>query len=272
MTAEAADPRITTRRVHYGNALEGFLAVPNTPGPHPVMILLHERYGLMQHNYDLAHRFAREGYLCLAPNMYSRDPEPEKLANGEIYRRIPDSVVLEDLNASIEYLRNEPADFSHLAIMGVCISGRWPLVAASQRNDVSACVALYGGAYPNGWVLDEIHPETVEALISRIQCPVLGMFGERDFIIPLDYVRRFRDGLETHRKSYHIRMFYGVPHGWLNDTMPPRYHEPEAVEAWDLLMSFLKKVRSGGYPADRVRWTFESEIAPDYDPAKNVPV
>jgi carboxymethylenebutenolidase len=272
MATEAADSQIATRRVHYGNALEAYLAAPTQPGPHPAVILLHERYGLMQHNLDLAHRFAREGFLCLAPNMYSRHPEPERLANGEIYQRIPDAVVLDDLNASIDYLQNEPVDLTRLALMGVCISGRWPLVVASRRDDVAACVALYGAAYPNGWILDEFHPETVDALISRIHCPVLGIFGERDNIIPLDSVRRFREALEMHRKSYQIRVFPGVPHGWLNDTMPPRYHAPEAAEAWRMIVDFLKQVGSGGYPADRVRWQFEGDVAIDYDPAKNVSV
>src|SRR5947199_87910 len=104
----------------------------------------------------------------------------------------------------------------------------------------------------------EDQPEPLDALIARVQCPVLGVFGEADFLISLDDVRGFRDALERHRKSYHIKIFAGMPHGWLNDTMPGRYRPKEAEEAWRLGIDFLQRVDSGQYPPDRVHWLFES--------------
>jgi carboxymethylenebutenolidase len=270
MATETADRRIATRTVRYGNAVEAFLAMPEGAGPHPCVVLLHERYGLVQHTLDLAARFAGDGYLCLAPNLYSRFDDQARLAKGEIQVPLPDPQVLDDLTASIAYLRDEPADLRRLALMGVCLTARYPLVVAAERADVGACLVFYGAAQPREWEVNERQPEALEALIGRVRCPVLGIFGEADHIITVDDVRRLRDALEAHHKSYHIRMFAGAPHGWLNDTMPGRYRREAAEEAWRLTLSFLQRTWSGGYPADRVQWTWESDVAADYDPSRNV--
>jgi carboxymethylenebutenolidase len=65
-------------------------------------------------------------------------------------------------------------------------------------------------------------------------------------------------------------MYPEVPHGWLNDTMPGRYRPQEAEAAWRIMLDFLARVWDGGYPADRVRCHFESDVAADYDPRRNV--
>jgi len=271
MANNTASRRTTSRSVRYGNAVAGFLALPEDAGPHPCVILLHERYGLVQHTLDLAARFARDGYVCLAPNLYSRFDNQAALARGEIQVPLPDPQVADDLNASIAYLQSEPAaDTGRLALMGVCLSGRWPLVAAAQRDDVAACLVFYGAAQPQGWDVNANQPEPLEALLARLRCPVLGIFGEGDHVIPLDYVRRFRDVLEQHHKSYDVRLFARVPHGWLNDTMPGRYRPEEAEAAWRIMLDFLARVWDGGFPADRVRWHCESDVAVDYDPRRNV--
>jgi carboxymethylenebutenolidase len=272
MATESADPTVMTRRVRYGNRLEAFLAEPARAGQHPTMILLHERYGLAQHTLDLAQRFAREGYLCLAPNLFSRHAEQDRLLKGEIQAPLPDPESAEDLGASIDFLRREvpSAAASSVAVMGVCQTGRHPLVLAAGRSDVRACLVFYGAAMPRDFEVTEHQPEPLDALISRVQCPVLGVFGEADFLISLDDVGNFRAALERHRKSYHIKTFAGMPHGWLNDTMPGRYRPKEAEEAWRLGIDFLERVDSGGFPPDRVRWLFESDSAIDYDPSKNV--
>jgi carboxymethylenebutenolidase len=273
MATRPSDPDVMIRRVRYGNRLEAFLAEPARAGQHPTMILLHERYGLAQHTLDLAAKFARYGFLCLAPDLFSRHPERDRLLAGEIHAPLPDPQVTEDLDASIAYLRSsEPTALADkVAIMGVCQTGRHPIAVAAHRDYVSACIVFYGGTYnPSDWNASEHQPEDMATLLSRLPCPVLGVFGEGDFLIAVDDVRRWRDTLEANRKSYQIKLFAGMPHGWLNDTMPGRYRAREAEEAWQLMIEFVRRVNDGGYPADRVRWHFESDIAVDYDPSKNV--
>ncbi len=74
----------------------------------------------------------------------------------------------------------------------------------------------------------------------------------------------------THGDSYEFTLFRDMPHGWLNSTMPGRYREKEAAEAWRLIVGFLGRVFSGEFPPDRARWQFQSDIAASYDFSKNV--
>jgi len=97
----------------------------------------------------------------------------------------------------------------------------------------------------------------------------LFVFAERDHTISLDNVRRVRDALEAARRSYRMKVFAGMPHGFLNDTMPGRYRAKEAAAAWQILLTFLKEVFSGQWQG-QVRWEFEGMSAPDYDFSKNV--
>ena len=99
---------------------------------------------------------------------------------------------------------------------------------------------------------------------------MLGIWGEDDFVVSLDDVRRLREALEANRKSYEFKLYPNMPHGWMNSTMPGRYRPDEAEQAWGLIMSFLDRVHSGEFPRDRVIWRFESDIAPSYDFTKKV--
>jgi carboxymethylenebutenolidase len=266
MLAEIDTRGVQSSMVQCANGMDAFLALPEGSGPHPSVVLLHERYGLLQHTKDLAVRFATEGYATVCPNLFHREPNQAEIASGNARAALSDDLVVDDVNAAIAHLGRVPnVSTERIIAMGVCATGRHPLVVAARREDVQACVVFYGGA-------GNPRPgqEPLEEVIKRSRAPVLGVFGEGDHGISLDHVHAFRRALEQARRSYHIRIAPDAPHGFLNDTMPGRYRREQAEVAWELLMDFLKRVRSGGYPPDRARWAFEGATSANYDFSKNV--
>jgi carboxymethylenebutenolidase len=247
--------------------MDAFLALPEGPGPHPSVLLMHERYGLFQHTKDLAMRFATEGYATICPNLFHRHPkeEQEAILRNEVPGIHTDDSVSSDAAAAIDYLAAVPsANTEHIYAMGVCASGRYPLVLDARRADVAACVCFYGGPSRNRAPVELV----IQASTSKT--PLLGVFGEADSNHSLDEVLGFRNALEHARRSYYIKIVRDAPHGFLNDRMPGRYRRPQAEAAWEFLMNWLKEVRAGAYAPDRVQWRFESDTSTDYDFTKNV--
>lgn len=262
MLAEIDQRHVQTSDIRLANGMNAFLARPDGSGPFPSMILLHERYGLVQHTKDLAVRFAAEGHLALAPNLYFRASNQDAVARGDEHVDVTDEQVCADVGIAIDHLATMPGTTrGQLAVMGVCATGRHPLVVAAERPEVTACVVFYGAAYAREW-----EPvDTLSGFIQRSKAPVLGVFGELDNLQSVPDVIRVRNALEAARRSYHIQIFPDSPHGWLNDTMPGRYRRTHAEAAWKLLVDFLARVYGGGYPADRVHYAFECDWATEYD-------
>jgi carboxymethylenebutenolidase len=260
-------------KVRFGGDCEGFLYLPGGATRAGAVVILHERYGLVQHTLDLAARLARDGYVALAPDLFSRwRGDREALRRGEVRVTLPDEEVAGVIDAGLEFLKAHPrVAADRIALMGVCQSGRYPIIVGSRRRDLAACVVLYGASQQRDWEVSELQPRPMQEMMRSLVAPALFVFGERDHTISLDDVRRARDALEGGRRSYRMKVFPGMPHGWLNDTMPGRYRAPEAQQAWDMLLRFLSEVFSGAWPGTgSVRWEFESASAPDYDFSKNV--
>jgi len=254
---------ITPTMVKYGAGISAVRALPKAKGKRPAVIILHERYGIDQHTKDLTVKLAQAGFVGLAPDLFHRFTGDRKaVLRGEQRVDLTDEGALEDLNGAVEYLKKlKEVDGARIGIIGVCQTGRQPVLLAAKRNDVAGAVVLYGAVGGREWQGNELRPTPIEELIAQVNCPVLGVFGEADHIISLDDVLRFRNCLEKSKKNYHIRVYPGAPHGWLNDTMPGRYRREAAEAAWALLHDFLARVWDGGYPGDRVRWAFDSDTA-----------
>src|SRR4029077_1268143 len=144
-----------------------------------------------------------------------------------------------------------------------------PLVLAAQRP-IAAALIWYGAASEREWQVNERFPTALDDIIARVECPVLGIFGEADHVISLADVRKFRDCLDRHGKSYAIKVYPGAPHGWLNDTMPGRYRRQQAEAAWTLQLAFLRQVLDPNYDKSRRLQVYECESSADYDFKKNV--
>ncbi|HUY07638.1 MAG TPA: dienelactone hydrolase family protein [Acidimicrobiales bacterium] len=248
------------------------MAIPEGNGPFPSMILMHERYGLVQHTIDIGKRLAANGYLVAAPDLYYEHPDQEALHAGEVTVKVADAKVNEQLEVVADLLQSEfSADLDRLAVMGVCASGRYSLAYAAGHR-IRACITFYGGLNEEAWSSNDLHPIPMEQYLADIEAPILGVYGERDHTIPIDDVLKLRNALEERNKSYQITVYPDVPHGWLNDTMPGRYRREAAEQTWKELLSFLEEelVLRNDVRSDPVEWKFRSAKHLDYDFHKNV--
>jgi carboxymethylenebutenolidase len=261
---------ITTNTVRCAGGLPAFLAVPKREGKLAAIVLMHERYGLVQHTRDLAARLARDGFVCIAPDFFYKHPDQAALHRGDVGYEMTDPEAVEYLDAAIAELARLPqVDQGKIAVMGVCQTGRHPLVLAAQRP-IAAALVWYGAASQREWGTSARYPKPLDEIIAKVECPVLGIFGEADHVISIADVRKFRDTLERHDKTYGIKVFAGAPHGWLNDTMPGRYRPVEAESAWTLQLAFLRVMLKPGHDHSRRIQFYECEYAADYDFTKNV--
>jgi carboxymethylenebutenolidase len=263
---------ITPTTVKYGGSISAVRALPKAKGKRPAVIILHERYGIDQHTKDLTVRLAQAGFVGFAPDLFHRFTGDRKaVLRGEQRVDLTDDGALEDLNAAVEYLKKlKEVDGSRIGIIGVCQTGRQPVLLAAKRDDIAGVVVLYGAIGGKEWVANDLRPTAIEELISQVNCPVLGVFGEADHIISVDDVIRFRNALEKAKKNCHVRIYAGAPHGWLNDTMPGRYRKEAAKDAWSLMMAFLKSCFAGQWDIGRMVCKYESTYSKSYDFSKNV--
>ena len=253
--------------VKIDNRINSFLGIPAGAGRKPVVIHMHERYGIVQHTTDLGEKFVDAGYVTIVPDFFSRfTGNREALARGDDRCELSDEQVLLDLDAVVAHLRNLPqADMSRVAMSGVCQTGRQPLLAAAKRDYLSAAVVLYGAVYEADWKSHPLRPEPIDRLMREIRCPITAVFGELDNLIHRDYIVRMFTVLADAKKSFDIRVYADAPHGFLNDTMPGRFRPAQAEAAWHQIVSFLSSVFSDGWKKDRVVWRFEADSSMNYD-------
>jgi carboxymethylenebutenolidase len=249
----------------------GFLAVPERPDPAvptPVVIVCHERYGVVQHTVELTEKFAAAGFVAVAPDFYA-----DVDLSGE-HERLPDigdAAAMRHLNAAIDHVRTLDAhvDGAPIAVIGICRTGSYGILASAVRDDISAAVMLYGGAQPREYEIGELRSIPYAELISAGHAPVLGLWGEKDHTMSVEHVRRVRDVLEDARRSYEFVMYPELPHGWLNDTMPGRFRAEQARETFDRIVSWLRTTFAADPAESVVTWQFTSTIGTDYDFASN---
>jgi carboxymethylenebutenolidase len=263
--------QIGTREIVCQGGMPGYLCVPAGSGKVPVVIAMHERYGYVKHPRDVAERFAREGFIALAPNMFYRDPDQTAINRGNKHYDMTDPESVEHVGRALETLRHEVvrADMSKVALMGVCQTGRHVLVAAAELP-IAAGLIWYGGASAKNFRVGPLCPRPLEELIAKIKCPIHAIYGEACHTQPVADVRELRNCLERHRKSFKIIVSRDAPHGFLNDTMPGRYRRAQAEAGWASQAEFLRQIFAPDYDSSRLIQIYQSDISVNYDFIKNV--
>jgi carboxymethylenebutenolidase len=240
------DPDVLTHNVTYEGKtgpVFGYLARPMKAGKYPGVIVIHENAGLSDHVRDVARRFAKEGYVALAPDFLSRqggttkaNPTGGGLSN--IRELAPGQGVVEDTDAGIRYLKVLP-DVRHdrIGVVGFCWGGGMAFITATQIPHLRK---LHTGPEPRAVVVYYGASPSPLELVQSIQAPVLAHYGEKDPNINKG-IPDTEAAMKKYNKVYDYKIYPGAQHAFNNDTNPERYDAKAAKEAWERTMEFFRK-------------------------------
>ncbi len=223
-------------------AIPAYRAAPATGDNFPIVLVIQEIFGVHEHIQDITRRFAKLGYLAIAPELFARQGDVSKLSNIEDIRKIvgtvPDAQVLSDLDATVDWAtKSAKGDRNRIAITGFCWGGRITWLYAGHNPNLKAGVAWYGRVVGNATDLTPKHPVDVAA---SLKVPVLGLYGGQDTGIPLETVEQLREKLKTSGSKSEIIVYPDAPHAFFADYRPS-YRETEAKDGWEKLRSWFKQ-------------------------------
>ena len=211
-----------------GRMAEGYLAKPPS-GRGPGVIVIQEWWGLVDHIKDLTDRFAGEGFVALAPDLYHGERTKSPDQAGKLLMALNIAETAKDLRGTATYLRSlRELQPTKVAAAGFCMGGQLALFAATAHPDViDAAVDFYG-----------IHPK-VNPDVSRLSGPVLAHFGRRDKSVPEAAANALVERIEAAGKTVEAH-FYDADHAFFNDTRPEVYDPKSAQLAWQRTLEFLR--------------------------------
>jgi len=206
----------------------GFLVTPKQTGTYPGVIVIHEIWGLVDHIKDVASRFAREGYVALAVDLFD-GKVVSKLDEGRALReKFSEEKILGDLNGAFNYLKSlSNVNPNRIGSVGFCMGGGLSLLLACHNPELAAPVIFYGR-----------NPTPVD-LVKNLQCPILGNYAGADMAITESDINLLKEALSKYGKKFDIKVYPGAPHAFFNDTA--QSYRPEAAkDAWERTLAFFK--------------------------------
>jgi len=227
-----------------GSSIPAYRAAPAGKTGLPVILVLSEIFGVHEHIADVARRFAKLGYLAIAPELFIRQGDAKAYTDipklqAEVISKVPDEQVLADLDASVAWAKANGGDTSRLGVTGFCWGGRITWLYAAHNPAVKAGVAWYGRLVGNSTPLTPNHPLDVA---GKLAGPVLGLYGGADAGIPLDSVDKMKaalaSGSPAAKKSEFV-VYPDTPHAFHADYRPS-YRKEAAEDGWKRAVAWFK--------------------------------
>jgi carboxymethylenebutenolidase len=220
--------------------IPAYRAAPAQPrrGGWPIVLVVQEIFGVHEHIKDICRRFAKLGFLAIAPELYARQGDVSKLTDiaavlRDVVAKVPDAQVMSDLDAAAHWAMANGGNARKLAVTGFCWGGRIVWLYAAHNKNLKAGVAWYGrlvGA-PNA-PANDLQPRQPIELVSELHAPVLGLYGGKDTGISVESVEQMRTALaggSTAAKHSHINVYPEAGHGFNADYRPS--YNAEAAKA-----------------------------------------
>ena len=234
--AEAAGGTITYEAG--GETVRAYLAKPDAPENRAAVVIVHHMWGLDSHTMTIADRFAGQGYLAVAPDLYRGKLGADYGLAQEMMDRLDQARAVAIVKGAIGYLRSLDGGKTDrpVALVGFDMGGQVALAAALQKANAQALVIFYG------------HVETSKEALMPIQMPVLGVFGTDDVVVRPDEAKKFEAALKEAGKQATIIIYRGMAHAFFDDSRPD--FEPElGKDAWIRTRDFLAAALGTATPA-----------------------
>lgn len=221
----------------------GYRAMPAKPGKHPVVLVVHEIFGVHEHIKDVCRRLAKQGYFAISAELFARQGDVSKMSDipeifSSVVLKVPDAQVCADLDATIAFARaSGHANVERVGLVGFCWGGRIAWVYAAHNPKLKAAVSYYG--LLEGMKSD-IRPGDPIDLAAQIKVPVLGLYAGTDAYVKPAAVDQMRAGLTGSGSGSQIVVFPNVNHGF-NADYRPTYDKTAATYAWKLAHDWLKE-------------------------------
>ena len=212
-----------------GGKTDGYLSIPQS-GSGPAVVVIQEWWGLVDHIKDVCDRFAAEGFVALAPDLYHGKSTKSPDEAGKLMMALRIDEAEKDLSGAVNYLFQQSFTTSDsVGVVGFCMGGALSLYTATKNVDVGACVVFYGG-HPN------VKPD-----LPKLYAPMLGLYAERDGFVTPALARELESKLRALGKPVEVHIYPETDHAFFNDTRPEVYNAEAAADAWRRTVEFLRK-------------------------------
>lgn len=228
---------LTTGMVNYPDdedeILSGYLARPEDGEPVPAIIVIQEWWGLNEHIYDVTNRFAQQGYVALAPDLYKGEVATEPDEARKLVMELDMEEAVNEIQQAISYLLEQDYVAGDTAgVVGFCMGGGLSLQTAVAERRLGAAIAFYGS------------PLTPEQAADA-QAPILGLYGAEDQGIPVDNVRAMEEALAEAGITNEFHVYEDADHAFFNDTRESAYNAEASADAWQQTLDWFEQHLSG---------------------------
>ena len=223
--------------------IPAYRAMPASGSDFPVVLVVQEIFGVHEHIQDICRRFAKLGYLAIAPEMFARQGDVSKISDiqqiiSKVVSKVPDAQVMSDLDATVAWAgKAAKGNIDKLGITGFCWGGRITWLYSAYNPKVKAGVAWYGRLVSESKPLTPKNPIDIAA---DLKVPVLGLYGGKDSGIPNDTVEQMRQSLKSGSSGSEIILYPDAPHAFFADYRPS-YRKEQAEDGWKRLQAWFKK-------------------------------
>ncbi|APA70186.1 dienelactone hydrolase family protein [Janthinobacterium sp. 1_2014MBL_MicDiv] len=224
-----------------GQAVPVYAAQPEGQTGLPVVLVISEIFGVHEHIADMARRFAKQGYLALAPDLFVRQGDPTKVGSipelmKGIIAKTPDAQVMADLDAVVAWAKQNGGDTGRLGITGFCWGGRITWLYAAHNPAVKAGVAWYGRLVGEPTALQPTNPIDIAA---TLKVPVLGLYGGKDTGITQESIGKMEEALAKSGNQSEFVVYPDAGHAF-NADYRPSYVAADAKDGYARCLAWFK--------------------------------